>query len=88
VEDTQTGNLQTYVIESFDPVYNTNTNTLTYTIVGENETIDLPKEFGQSVLVIDMKSGEKIDVYTKGNSVPLCGKFQPSPAAIATRCDR
>ena len=55
MEDTQTGNLQTYVIESFDPVYNTNTNTLTYTVITENSTsIDLPDEFGRSVLVIDV----------------------------------
>ena len=57
VEDTQTGNLQTYVIESFSPVYDTNTNTLTYTIVTENGTpISLPGEFGQAVLVIDYAS--------------------------------
>ncbi|HZD36073.1 MAG TPA: hypothetical protein VE130_12785, partial [Nitrososphaeraceae archaeon] len=53
VEDTQTGDLETAVIESFNPVYDTNTNTLTYTIMAENGTsISLPEEFGQSVLVI------------------------------------
>jgi hypothetical protein len=54
VEDTQTGNLDTAIIELFDPVYNTNTNSLTYTITTENATsIGLPEELGQSTLVID-----------------------------------
>lgn len=54
VEDTQTGNLETSVIESFDPAYNMNANTLTYTIMTENGTsIELPREFGQTILVID-----------------------------------
>ncbi|HZD35028.1 MAG TPA: hypothetical protein VE130_07470, partial [Nitrososphaeraceae archaeon] len=46
------------VIESFSPVYDNTTNTLTYTIMTENITsIDLPSEFGQSVLVIDDDTG-------------------------------
>ncbi|MGA7370798.1 MAG: hypothetical protein WBX01_16880 [Nitrososphaeraceae archaeon] len=45
--------METYVIESFDPIYDTTANTLAYTITAENVTIDLPGEFGQSVLVID-----------------------------------
>ena len=54
VENTQAGQLDTAIVGSFDPVYNTNTNTLTYTIMTENETsIDLPRELGQSVLVMD-----------------------------------
>lgn len=54
VEDTQTGNLETYVVESFDPVYDMNTNMLTYTIMTENNTsINLSSEFGQTILVID-----------------------------------
>ncbi|HZD35427.1 MAG TPA: hypothetical protein VE130_09505 [Nitrososphaeraceae archaeon] len=54
VENTQTGQLETAIVESFSPIYDTNTNTLTYTIMMENATsIDLPVEFGQSVLVID-----------------------------------
>jgi hypothetical protein len=54
VEDIQTSELETAIIELFDPVYDTNTNTLTYTIMAENATsIDLPGEFGQTVLVID-----------------------------------
>ncbi|MGA7369398.1 MAG: hypothetical protein WBX01_09725 [Nitrososphaeraceae archaeon] len=54
VEETQTGNLETYVIESFSPVYDTNTNTLTYTIMADDATsMELPGEFGQAVLVID-----------------------------------
>lgn len=55
VEDIQSGQLETGVIESFDPIYDANTNTLTYTITAENGTsIDLPGEFGQSVLVTDV----------------------------------
>jgi hypothetical protein len=54
VEDTESGELDTAVIESFNLVYDTATNTLTYTIMAENGTsIDLPGEFGQTVLVID-----------------------------------
>jgi hypothetical protein len=54
VEDTQTGNLETAIIESFDPIYDITTNSLTFTIMAENGTsIDLPNEFGQSVLIID-----------------------------------
>ena len=39
VENTQTGNLETSVIESFDPAYDMNTNTLTYMIMTENATV-------------------------------------------------
>jgi hypothetical protein len=53
VEDIQTGQLETAIIESFKPVYDVATNTLTYTIVPENGTINLPNEFGQSILVMD-----------------------------------
>jgi hypothetical protein len=54
VENTETGHLETAVIESFNPMYDANTNTLTYTIMAENATsINLPVEFGQTVLVID-----------------------------------
>jgi hypothetical protein len=54
VENIQTGNLETYVIESSSPVYDTNTDTLTYTIMTDDATsIDLLSEFGQAVLVID-----------------------------------
>lgn len=59
VENTQTGQLETAVIESFSPVYDIDTNTLTYTITAENaRSIDLPREFGHTVLVID--TGEVI----------------------------
>jgi regulator of protease activity HflC (stomatin/prohibitin superfamily) len=58
VEDTQTGQLETaIVIQSFSPVYDKATNSRTYTIVAENATsVDLPSEFGQSNLVIDITS--------------------------------
>jgi hypothetical protein len=36
VENTQTGKLETAIIESFNPMYDVNTNALTYTITGEN----------------------------------------------------
>jgi hypothetical protein len=55
VENTETGDLETAIIESFNPVYDANTNTLTYTIVPENETsMNMPRQLGQSVLVIDV----------------------------------
>jgi hypothetical protein len=54
VEDKESGQLETAVIESFSPVYDTSTNTLTYTIMAENGTsINLPSEVGQSILVVD-----------------------------------
>jgi hypothetical protein len=54
VENTETGELETAIIESFDPVYDTTAKTLTYTIMAENGTsVNLPGQFGQSVLVID-----------------------------------
>jgi hypothetical protein len=61
VENTQTGNMETAIIELFDPVNDIATNSLTYTITTENATsIGLPEEFGQSVLVID---GHKVGDY-------------------------
>jgi hypothetical protein len=54
VEDIQTCNLETTIIKLFEPVYDTSTDALTYTIMAENQTaIDLLGEFGQTVLVID-----------------------------------
>jgi hypothetical protein len=45
VENNQTGKLDTAIVESFNPVYDTTTNTLTYTIMAENATsINLPSE--------------------------------------------
>ncbi|HZD34028.1 MAG TPA: hypothetical protein VE130_02390 [Nitrososphaeraceae archaeon] len=61
VENTETGQLETAVIESFSPVYDNTMNTLTYTIMAENGTsIDLPREVGQTVLVIDNSSNNSI----------------------------
>jgi len=60
VKDTQTGELETAVIESFDPVYDVNTKTLTYTIMTENGTsFGLPNDFGQTILVIDVTHGSE-----------------------------
>ncbi len=54
VEDTQTGQLETAIIESFNPIYDTDTNTLTYTFSAENaSSIEVLGEFGQSILIID-----------------------------------
>lgn len=47
IEDTQTGELKTAVIELFDPDYDTTTNTLTYAIVAEDGTsMNMPNHFG------------------------------------------
>lgn len=57
VKNAQTGDLETAVIESFTPVYDIATNSLTYTITAENAiSIGLPEEFGQSILVADNKN--------------------------------
>lgn len=54
------------IIELFNPVYDTNTNTLIYTVRAENGTlIDLPREFGQSTVVID----ESNNGYTGGQDI-------------------
>lgn len=54
IEAIQTGQLDTAVIELFNPSYDTTTNTIRYSIMTENATsIDLPIVFGQSILVID-----------------------------------
>lgn len=54
VKDIQTGDLKAAAVELFSPVYDANTNTLTYTVTAENATaIELPSQFGQSILVID-----------------------------------
>lgn len=54
VENAETTQVETAIIESFAPMYDMNTNTLRYTIIPENATsIDLPREYGQSILVID-----------------------------------
>jgi hypothetical protein len=63
VENTETGELGTAVIELFNPVYDTTANTLTYTIMAENATtIGLPDEFGQTVLVIDNLSIDPCEI--------------------------
>ena len=42
------------IVELFDPKYDSNTNMLEYNIhIDGTESIDLPKEFGQTTLVID-----------------------------------
>jgi hypothetical protein len=42
------------LVELFNPVYDEDSNALTYDLTPDNETsIDLPNEFGQSVMIID-----------------------------------
>ncbi|MGA7368109.1 MAG: hypothetical protein WBX01_03200 [Nitrososphaeraceae archaeon] len=48
---------ETAIVNLSDPVYDMITNTLTYTIEAENTSIELPNEFGQTILVIDDVSG-------------------------------
>ena len=56
IEEIQTGKLDTDVIELFNPVYDSNANSLTFTIMTENTTsTKLPDEFERSTLVIDRK---------------------------------
>jgi ABC-type Fe3+-hydroxamate transport system substrate-binding protein len=58
------------VIELFNPVYDSEANTLRYDIVSENGTsIDgLPGEFGQYTLVIDNAGGDSNTATTEGDS--------------------
>jgi hypothetical protein len=56
VVDELKGQQETTIIELFDPVYDLDNKTLKYDISPDNATfIDLPSEFGQSTLVIDVK---------------------------------
>ena len=67
VEDIQTVELDTSIIELFNPMYGMNTNTLTYTIVAENGTsIELPNEFGRSTLVIDVTPDSETSLDCEG----------------------
>jgi len=62
ITDIQTGNLQTSIIELFNPVYDIDTNTLTYSFTAANmTTTNLPSDFGRSILVIDTTSDNKTD---------------------------
>ena len=73
-EDSQTGKLDTAVIELFDPMYDTTTNNLTYTIIAENATsVILPSEFGQTVLVIDSPPCNPSPNGANGLSLNDCG---------------
>ena len=66
VEDALTGELKTFIIESFNPVYEINTKTLTYTITGENGiAISLPGQLGPSILVIDTTEERVEEVLNK-----------------------
>ena len=58
------------VIELYNPVYDSEANTLRYDIVSENGTsIDgLPGEFGQYTLVIDNAGGDSNTATTEGDS--------------------
>jgi hypothetical protein len=68
MENTQTGQLETAVIESFNPIYDTTANTLTYTIMAENGTsIKLPSEFGQSTLITDPECTSQGDLSCYGS---------------------
>jgi hypothetical protein len=54
IKDKQTSQLDTAIIELFDPKYDMTTNTLTYTVMTENgTTIYLPREFGATIMIID-----------------------------------
>jgi hypothetical protein len=72
------------IIELFNPEYDSEANTLSYDIKGENATatatatssIGLPGEFGQSTLVID----DQYNITFPNNSVNYSGDtFQKSP---------
>jgi hypothetical protein len=54
IKDKQASQLDTAIIELFDPKYDMTTNTLTYTVMTENgTTIHVPREFGATVMIID-----------------------------------
>jgi len=52
--ENQTGNLDTAILELFNPVYDSDNNILKYNAATENTTsLETPIEFGQTTLVID-----------------------------------
>jgi hypothetical protein len=74
IEDMQSGELETAVVEFFNPINNAATNALTYTIMAENATsIDLPREFGQTILVINNPPCNPSSDGTDGVSLNDCG---------------
>lgn len=49
------------ITELFNPIYNSNKNTLTYYMIQDNTTsIDLPSKFGESTLVVDLGLASRI----------------------------
>jgi len=60
-ENLQTGNLDTVILELFNPLYDMALNTLTYSIIIENAApIDLQSEFGKSILVVDTTLEDRV----------------------------
>ena len=56
------GQQNTSIIELFDPIYDSNKQTLKYEATPDNATsIDLPDEFGQTTIVIDIGGHCKYD---------------------------
>ena len=61
VVDEQEGKQDVAIVELFNPVYDTNEKTLRYDATPDNATsINLPNEFGQITIVIDMDTGNDI----------------------------
>ena len=55
------GNQNKVISELFNPIYNSNKNTLTYYMIQDNTTsIDLPSKFGESTLVVDLGLASRI----------------------------
>lgn len=78
IEDLEVGDCEKYdgYHEDYNicnPVYDPNTNTLTYTVIAENATsMDLPGQFEKSVLVIDSKYGGVLGGYDIGGGPVYC----------------
>ena len=54
IVDEQEAKQDVSIVELFNPVYNVDTKTLKYDVTPDNATyIELPKEFGQTTLIID-----------------------------------
>ena len=63
VVDEKEGQQNTAIIELFSPVYDVDKKTLKYEVTPDNATsIELPREFGQSAMVIDVNV-QRIDSF-------------------------
>ena len=75
VVDENEGKQNIAIVELFSPVYDSDKKTLKYEAIPDNATsIDLPKEFGQTTIVIDLFSesgSQNVCIFTNSDGTPV-----------------